>query len=150
MTEIILKTTINAPIETCFDLAINIDIHQLSTAKTNEIAIAGRTSGLCELNDEITWEAKHFGIKQRLTVKITHLEFPIQFEDRMLKGAFKSMHHIHRFEFENNQTIMHDSFKYEVPFGVFGKIFNTFVLKSYMTKFLKERNRVLKEIAETH
>lgn len=150
MTEIILKTTINAPIETCFDLARNIDIHQLSTTKTNEKAIAGRTSGLCELNDEITWQAKHFGIKQQLTVKITQLEFPYRFEDQMLKGAFKSMHHIHRFECENNQTVMHDCFKYEVPFGVFGKIFNTFVLKSYMTKFLIERNRVLKEIAETH
>lgn len=137
MTEILLKTIINAPIETRFDLARNIDIHQLSTAKTNERAIAGRTSGLCELSDEITWEAKHFGIKQQLTVKITKLDFPFLFEDQMLKGAFQSMHHTHRFEFKNNQTIMYDYFKYEVPFSVFGKIFNTFVLKSYMTKFLE-------------
>ncbi|RYF13850.1 MAG: cell division protein, partial [Flavobacteriales bacterium] len=41
MTEIITSTTINAPIQLVFDCARSIDIHQLSTAKTNEKAIAG-------------------------------------------------------------------------------------------------------------
>jgi len=48
-TGIILLTSIKAPIQIVFDCARSIDIHQLSTAKTNEKAIFGRTSGLCEL-----------------------------------------------------------------------------------------------------
>ena len=148
MTKIELCTEINAPIENCFDLARNIDVHQLSTSKTNERAIAGRLSGLCELNDEITWEAKHFGIKQKLTVRIIQLDFPFIFEDVMLKGAFKSMKHIHEFEFNNGSTIMKDNFQYEVPFGFIGRLFDKFVLKTYMTNFLIERNRILKNSAE--
>jgi hypothetical protein len=72
MTEINLETEIDADIEKCFDLARDIDVHTLSTSKTKEIAVAGRTSGLCEKGDKITWEAIHFGIKQRLSVEIVN------------------------------------------------------------------------------
>ncbi len=151
MTIIHLITIIHAPIETCFDLSRDVGIHQLSTIDTKEIAVAGRTSGLCEVNDEITWEAKHFGIKQRLTVRITKMNQPFFFEDIMLKGAFKAMMHEHyfeNFETKNNQTIMQDVFKYEVPFGFIGQFFDKLVLKKYMTKFLLTRNKVLKDMAE--
>ncbi len=148
MTIINLATIIYANIEICFDTARDIDIHKLSTKKTNERAIAGRTSGLCELGDTITWEAKHFGIKQHLTVEITAMNKPNYFEDKMLKGAFKSMKHEHRFESKDGKTIMVDKFQYEVPFGIFGKLFDFLILKRYMTRFLKTRNEVLKEIAE--
>lgn len=148
MTEILLSTHIHASIETCFDLARDIDIHTKSTAKTKERAIAGRTSGLCELHDEITWEAIHFGIKQHLTVQITRMERPRLFADRMLKGAFKSMSHEHHFEGDQSQCTMNDVFRYEVPFGFIGRLFDKLILKNYMTRFLKKRNAVLKEIAE--
>ena len=41
-----LETRIYSDIETCFDLARSIDLHTISTAASNEKAIAGRTSGL--------------------------------------------------------------------------------------------------------
>ncbi len=148
MTRIQLTTEISAPIETCFDVSRDIDIHQLSTEGTNEKAIAGRTSGLCEQGDQVTWEAKHFGIKQQLTVQIVKVERPLYFEDRMLKGAFKSMRHEHHFEEKDGKTIMSDLFEYEVPFGIFGNIFDKLILKNYMNRFLKIRNRVLKSVAE--
>jgi ligand-binding SRPBCC domain-containing protein len=148
MAEIRLTTEINASIEKCFDVSRDIDIHTKSTAKTNERAIAGRTSGLCELNDEITWEAKHFGIRQKLSVKITQFDYPIFFADKMLKGAFKSMSHEHHFEEKNGVTIMKDIFRYEAPLGFLGKIAEKLFLTNYMMRFLKERNKVLKEIAE--
>ncbi len=148
MTTILLTTEINAPIEKCFDLSRDADIHLLSTKKTNERAIAGRTSGLFELNDTVTWEAVHFGVKQQLTVKITKFNKPYFFEDTMLKGAFKSMRHEHHFEDKNGATEMKDIFMYETPFGIFGKLFDYFVLKNYMTKFLLVRNEVIKSAAE--
>jgi len=148
MTIINLTTTIRANIETCFDLTRDIDLHKLSTKNTKEKAVAGRTSGLCERGDTITWEATHFGIKQYLTVEITAMEKPHYFEDNMLKGAFKSMRHEHRFESKNDETIMIDKFQYKVPFGILGKLFDILILKNYMTRFLKIRNGVLKEVAE--
>ena len=61
MAKIELSTIINATIETVFNLSRNIDIHLLSTHQTNEKAIAGRTFGLIELNETVTWRGKHFG-----------------------------------------------------------------------------------------
>ena len=71
MTKIILKTIINAPITVCFDLARSIDLHKTTMKHTKEKAVAGITSGMINLNESVTWEAKHFGIKQKLTSKIT-------------------------------------------------------------------------------
>ena len=148
MTIINLTTRFSCSLETCFDLARDIDAHQLSTAQTSERAITGRTTGLCELGDTITWEAKHFGITQQLTVEITKFNRPYFFEDRMVKGAFKSMRHEHHFESTGNTTVMTDKFMYEVPFGIFGRIFDSLILKRYLRKFLSERNEVLKHLAE--
>jgi hypothetical protein len=55
MTIILLETKINAGIDRCFDLARDIDVHKLSAPRTDEVAIAGRTSGRCELGDSVTW-----------------------------------------------------------------------------------------------
>jgi ligand-binding SRPBCC domain-containing protein len=131
MTEIVLTTSINATIQVVFDFARSIDIHQLSTAKTNEKAIAGRTSGLCELGDEVTWRAKHFGIYQTLSSKITKLKAPFYFQDCMVKGAFSFIKHDHFFEEKDGVVTMKDVFVYGVPYGIFGKLFNRFVLKFF-------------------
>jgi ligand-binding SRPBCC domain-containing protein len=148
MTIIQLTTEIAGNAAQCFDIARDIDAHKLSTAKTNERAVAGKTTGLCELGDTITWEANHFGIKQNLTVEITNYNRPLFFEDKMLRGAFKSMRHEHHFEEVNGKTLMKDYFEYEVPFGIFGVFFDKVILKRYMTNFLLTRNLVLKSIIE--
>ena len=148
MTTLHLTTEINANIETCFDVARDIDIHKLSTKKTREEAIAGRMSGLCELGDTITWRATHLGIRQKLTVKITQFDRPFYFEDTMLKGAFRSMRHQHYFEEKNGTTIMKDKLEYRVPFGFIGEIFDRLYLKKYMTTFLITRNEILKTESE--
>ena len=66
MPKINLTTTIDAPIERVFDLARSIDLHKLSTKKTNEEAVNGKTSGLIELGETVTWRAKHFNVYQKL------------------------------------------------------------------------------------
>jgi hypothetical protein len=46
-----LHTQINAPIGIVFDLSRSIDLHKISTAHTNEEAIAGVTSGLIGMGE---------------------------------------------------------------------------------------------------
>jgi len=148
MTTIKLLTKIKAPIDICFDVSRDIKVHELSTKNTNERAVAGKTSGLCELNDEITWQATHFGVRQRLSVKITKVNKPVFFEDIMLKGAFNSMRHEHHFKQVDDCTEMIDFFNYKVPFGFLGNLFDKLLLKKYMTKFLTTRNQIIKEVSE--
>ena len=149
MTEIYLETLINAPIQICFDLSRSIDLHKISLEHTNEKAIAGRTSGLIEKGEFVTWQAKHFGVNQKMTVKITALDSPIYFCDEMTKGTFKSMRHEHFFEQKDNKTLMKDKFCYETPFWFFGQIFDALILENYMKQLLETRNQTIKRIAES-
>ncbi|NQX80887.1 MAG: SRPBCC family protein [Flavobacteriaceae bacterium] len=148
MSEIHLETIISAPLERVFDLSRSIDLHKLSAAHTNEEAIAGRTTGLIELGENVTWRAKHLGVYQNLTVEIVKMDKPTMFEDIMIKGTFKSMRHIHRFIKDGSNTKMIDEFEFESPLGILGKIANSIFLKRYMTKFLIVRNNEIKRIAE--
>ena len=148
MPKIELTTRINAPIEKVFDLARSIDLHMESTKQTGEQAIAGKTSGLIGLGETVTWRAKHFGIWQTLTSKIAEFNRLNLFVDEMVKGAFKSFRHEHRFIASGNQTIMKDVFEFESPLGILGRFFNWLVLTRHMTKLLNKRNRVIMEAAE--
>ncbi len=149
MPTIELKTKINAPAERCFLLSLSVDLHLLSTQETNERAISGVTTGLMKLNDVVTWRAKHFGIYQNMTSKISAYDAPKYFVSEMLKGAFKKLHHQHLFEWTGNETIMTDIFYFEAPFGILGELFSKFILKNYMKGFLIKRNETIKEVAET-
>ncbi|MHA6261381.1 SRPBCC family protein [Sporosarcina sp. CAU 1771] len=139
---------INAPINVCFELARNVDVHTQTTAKTKENAIDGVTQGFLEKGDTVTWEATHFGIKQKLTAKVTHMEKPTVFVDIMVKGAFQSFTHTHQFVEEKCGTLMIDTFEYRSPFGPIGIIADKLFLKKYMTDFIISRARELKRIAE--
>ncbi len=150
MATIYLDTIIKSDIQAVFNLARDIDLHQKSTFKTGEKAITGRTSGLIELGETVTWKAKHLGVVQTLTTKIIAMNKPHHFTDIMLQGAFKSMKHQHIFRQEGENTIMTDIFEFQSPFGIIGKIFNKLYLKNYMKKFLLERNQLIKETAENN
>ena len=144
-----LETEIKSDINICFDLSRSIDLHKISTAKTNEEAIEGRTSGLIGLNEFVTWRATHFGIKQKLTSKITAFEPPFHFRDEQLEGIFKYIIHDHYFEVHGDSVKMRDSFLFQSPLGLIGKLIDTVILTNYLTKILKERNSIIKEFAET-
>ena len=143
-----LHTQINAPIKRCFDLSRNINLHLISTKHTGERAIAGTTSGLIGLGETVTWRARHFGIWQNLTVKVTAFNSPNFFADEMVKGAFKSFRHEHHFSEQNGKTLMKDVFRFESPGGWLGRLFNKLVLQQYMTSLLEQRNQVIKQVAE--
>jgi len=150
MPRIVLKTEIKADTKLVFDLSRSIDLHKISTEQTHEEAIDGKTSGLIGMNESVTWRAKHFGMFQELTSKITEFEKPNYFVDEMQEGAFKEFKHEHHFAELNGGTLMTDVFEYQSPFGLLGKLADRLFLKKYMTQLLKERNRVVKEFAESN
>lgn len=150
MPVITLTTQINAPIERCFDLSRSIDLHKISTEHTGEEAIDGITSGLIKMNETVTWRARHFGISQKLTTKITAYDAPYYFVDEMVKGIFKSFRHTHYFELSTDGgTSMKDKFDYVSPFGFVGKVIDQLVLKNYMSELLIKRNATIKKFAES-
>jgi len=144
-----LETLIAAPIETCFDMARDVDLHQRSTAASAEKVVAGVTSGRMELGDEVTWEATHFGVRQRLSSRITAFDRPNRFVDEMVRGAFARFRHTHDFIRQNAGTLMVDVFDYTSPLGVVGRLADFLFLRRYMTRLLQRRNAYLKSAAES-
>ena len=149
MPTIHIQTQINASRKMVFDLSRSIDVHKLSTAHTNETAIAGVTSGLINLNETVTWRAKHFGIYHKLTSKITEFDSQYYFADEMTQGIFKRFKHQHYFEDHQGGTLMTDLFEYRSPLKILGKLADKLFLKNYMTKLLIQRNSLIKELAES-
>lgn len=149
MPKIFIEIEINAPIERAFDLARCIDLHEATMSKHNEKAVSGITKGLIDLDETVTWEATHFGIRQNLTSKITAFDRPVHFRDEMVKGAFARFAHDHFFEQKGEKVLMKDIFDYDSPFWIFGKIADALFLEQYMTKMLTERNELIKRVAET-
>lgn len=149
MPKIELTTPISAPIERVFDLSRCIEAHTASTSRTGEHAVCGVTSGLIGMGQEVTWRARHFGVWQNLTVRVTAFDRPRHFQDVMVRGAFRRFTHDHFFEPSGDGTLMRDVFDYESPLGPLGRLANGLFLEQYMRAFLVERNQVLKSVAES-
>lgn len=144
-----LTTVIFAPRERVFDLARSIEAHRKSAGGTRERAVAGVTTGWVGMGDEVTWEARHLGVRQRLSVRVTAFDRPRHFRDVMISGAFRSMVHDHDFAEVPGATAMRDRFEFESPLGILGRIADTLFLRSYLRRFLMGRNAALKRLAES-
>ena len=151
MVELTELTLIKAPIERCFDLARSVEVHLAGNVHCGEsaVAAAGVTSGLIGLGERVTWRAKHFGVWHTLTSEITAMNRPSHFQDAMISGPFRLMRHDHCFRaLSADETEMRDVFVFAAPLPVLGRLAEIIFLRRYMQSLLRERNTVLKEIAE--
>lgn len=146
--EIEMGTFVAAPRERVFDLARSIDVHQRSLEHTRERAVAGRTSGLIGMGETVTWRARHLGVMQHLTSRISGYERPRWFQDEQLRGAFAWFVHDHWFDEVDGGTLLRDRFRFAAPLGPLGRVAEALVLRRYMTRFLEGRNAIVKRIAE--
>jgi ligand-binding SRPBCC domain-containing protein len=144
-----LELLVRAPIERVFDASRSVDVHVASTSATEERAVAGVTTGLLELDDVVTWEAKHFGVRQRLTSRIVSMSRPLHFRDSMVSGAFRRFDHDHTFSTTNDGTLVTERFDFDAPLGPLGDLANLLFLTSYMRRFLTERLHVIRDVAES-
>ncbi len=145
-------TVIDAPIDRVFDLSRSVEVHLLANVHCNEQALAtgGVTTGLVELGQRVTWRAKHFGLWHNLTSQITALESPTYFQVTMIQGVFRSMQADHRLRsLPSGATELRDLFAIAAPFPVLGPICEALFLRRYMVELNRERNAVIKQLAES-
>ena len=148
MLTIRIETFLAAPPERCFDAARDLDLHVSSMKHTGERAVAGRTSGLIEVGEEVTWRARHFGVVQHFTSRITGFDRPRFFQDTMLRGAFRSFVHDHVFEPADGGTRMVDTLVFAAPLGILGWVAERLFLGAYLRRLLTQRARSLREAVE--
>jgi ligand-binding SRPBCC domain-containing protein len=143
-----LTTFIMAPRERVFDLSRSVSVHKHSMAKHSEQIVDGISTGLMQLNDTVTWKARHLFRERTLKSKVTEMRPPEYFVDEQVQGDFFMMKHEHYFKSIENGTIMIDQLRFEIPYGVFGEAVNKFFLEKYMTRLLQSRNEVIRHVAE--
>ena len=145
-----IETEIRAARERCFDLSRDLDLHLRSMEASGERAVAGRTSGLIDLGEEVTWRARHFGFTVEHCSRITALTRPSHFQDAMVRGRFKHFVHDHYFEERNGVTTMRDVIEFASPFGPLGQLLDGLFLAQYLRRLIASRNSVIKHEAETN
>ncbi len=149
MPTIHLTTFIAAPPQRVFDLSRSIDLHKKTMQSYGEEAVGGTRMGLIQLDESVTWQARHLGKKRLLKSRITAMKAPDSFTDEMQEGDFKSLRHEHHFKAIENGTLMIDFIHYEVPYGFAGKLVDRFYLNKYLTRLIEQRNLSIKTHAES-
>lgn len=143
-------THVGAPPDRVFDISLNVGVHTTSMARSSEEAIGGVTTGSLGLGESVTWRARHFGVHWRMTSTISAYDRPGYFVDEQLSGPFKHWHHAHRFQSDGHGgTVMSDIVDFAAPLGPLGAIAEILVLRRYMTRLIRVRNRHIKKVAET-
>jgi ligand-binding SRPBCC domain-containing protein len=93
-------------------------------------------------------------VRQRVTSKIVACERPRRFVDEMQRGAFARWRHTHTFGEQVGGTLVTDDVDFASPLGPLGRLADTLLLESYMTRFLLRHNahfkREAEELAKTH
>ncbi|MEV4639436.1 SRPBCC family protein [Actinoplanes sp. NPDC049548] len=133
-----LTTAVPTAPEELFDLSLDVDAHMASMAQSGERVVGGVRSGPMKLGDEVTWSARHFGVRWRMTSRITAYERPLRFVDEQVRGPFRRWWHEHTFQWdpEAEVTVMRDVIEFVAPVGMVSHA----VLGPYMVKLIERRN----------
>jgi ligand-binding SRPBCC domain-containing protein len=142
-------TKIHAPADRCFDLARSIDLHVQSQSRHHEKSVGGITTGLIGIDQEVAWGARHFGVWQTMTSRITKFERPGHFRDEMVRGPFRTFKHDHDFTTEDFGTLMTDVCEFDAPLGPLGWLASRLVLTRHLTQLLEERGQIIRRTAES-
>ncbi len=91
-----------------------------------------------------------FGIPLRWQTEIFYVEKPEMFSDRQLKGPYKIWEHTHTFILKDKGVLMKDEVKYELPFGVLGKMAHSILVRKKIENIFKFRKEILNKIFNGH
>ena len=97
MGSFVLERTIAAPVERVFALSLDVGVHVESMSAHAERIVGGVGEGSMAEGDTVTWSARHFGMRFRMTSIVFDVDRPRAFSDRQLRGPFAAFRHRHTF-----------------------------------------------------
>jgi ligand-binding SRPBCC domain-containing protein len=97
----------------------------------------------------VTFVARHFGLRWRMTSRITGYERPHCFTDEQTRGPFRAMRHEHLFDSAGHgRTRMTDRMTVTAPLGPLGAVVTRVVLAPYLRRLLGRRAGHIRDLAE--
>src|SRR5215475_12505895 len=79
------------------------------------------------------------------TSEITEWNPPHSFADVQRKGPYKLWHHVHRFAASGSGTLISDEVRYELPFGILGRIAHTLKVRHDVETIFAYRKEAIRE-----
>lgn len=148
--QLVQRIIIRAPIARVFDLVRSVDAHTVTSSTIGGQAVAGKTSGLAEVNDVTTYSARFFGLRFTLATRVTALNSPHSLTETLARGLFSEFGHIYALRpLESGAVELTDAFTFRSPLGVIGALFDSLILKPVMIRAMTDRLEGLRHIAES-
>ena len=110
--------------------------------------VSGKTSGLVVEGDQLLWRGWKFGLPALHETFITRYERPHFFQDTMGRGYFKHFQHDHLFEEVDGHTLLVDTVRFSLPFGLAGRLAGNLLVVPHVVRLMKRRFALLKRTAE--
>ncbi|HYG98112.1 MAG TPA: SRPBCC family protein [Terriglobales bacterium] len=82
----------------------------------------------------------------RWTTEITRWDPPRSFVDEQISGPYKLWHHEHQFEPCDRGTMMRDTVRYELPFGVVGLLTHAVIVGRDVEGIFDYRERRIRDL----
>lgn len=112
-------------------------------SSSSERAVGGVVTGHIGLGESVTWSARHFGVRWRMTSAITAFERPVRFVDEQTRGPFRTIRHEHLFTAMPGGTRMTDTITLGSP--VFGFVVEPILLVPYLRRLIRRRNEHIRD-----
>ena len=142
-------TLVRAAPAVLFDLELDVDVHAASLAGSGETASTPGGRRLLGPGDEVTFRARHFGVRWCMTSRVTAHQRPHRFVDEQVRGPFRSLHHEHLFEdLGDGRTRMTDRMAVSAPGGPLGALAARLVLAPHLRRLLRRRAEHVGALAE--
>ena len=144
-----LSTVIDAVPTRVFDLSLDTGLHVRSMARWREEVVGVAAPNALTLHDEVTWRARHFGVRFTMTSRIVDLARPRMFVDEQVRGPFAAFRHVHTFDEHGSGTRMTDLVTLRAPLGPVGAVAEAAFLTRHLRMLIEVRNQHLRAEAES-
>lgn len=138
-----VQTASSRRVEALFEASLDVAVHTASQSRSRERVVSGPASGRLKLGDQVTWEARHFGLWWTMTSAVTEMDGPFRFVDEQVRGPFSRFRHEHRFASVDGGTLMTDTIEFAAPFGIIGRLVARAVLRPYLRRLIVARGEFL-------
>ncbi|MFI6780621.1 SRPBCC family protein [Micromonospora sp. NPDC050276] len=144
-----IVSLIHAAPSVVFDLELDVDVHAASLPGSQETANTSSGRRQLTLGDEVTFRARHLGVRWRMTSRITAYERPHRFVDEQSRGPFRVLRHEHHLEdLDGFGTQMTDRMTISAPLGPLGAVVSRALIAPYLRRLLTRRAAHIKYLAE--
>lgn len=86
------------------------------------------------------------GISLRWKTEICKIDKPFSFTDRQLRGPYRVWEHTHIFIGTANGLLMKDKIKYQLPFGMIGRLIHLLIVRKKIENIFSYRREMLHKI----